>query len=148
MPLDEQSSLLCELEKKLHRPETRASADAVAGLLADEFIEFGASGQIWTRQQVIDGLARDRTTHAEGEHDGSEFRVHWLAEGVALVTYRGTLRMPSLGTERRYLRSSIWKRIDGQWRMVFHQGTPAAEAAVLPPVGNLDMRISPPSRRP
>jgi hypothetical protein len=123
-----QSALLCELEKKLHRAEIRASADEVAGLLADEFFEFGASGTVWTRQQVIEGLPRDQKTQSEGELGGSDFSVHWLAEGVALVTYRGTRRIPSETKEHHYLRSSIWKLINGQWRMAFHQGTPTRHA--------------------
>jgi hypothetical protein len=114
MQLDEQSALLCELEKKLHRPEIRASADKLAGLLADEFFEFGASGTIWTRQLVIEGLPRDQKTQTEGEPGCSDFVVHWLADGVALVTYRGTGRIPSEAKERHYLRSSIWKLVDGQ----------------------------------
>jgi hypothetical protein len=123
--LDEASAFLCELEKKLQRPEIRASPDEVAGLLADEFFEFGASGSVWTRQQVIEGLPRDQKTQAGSELDCSDFSVNWLAEGVALVTYRGTRRILSEAKEHHFLRSSVWKLTDGQWRMIFHQGTQA-----------------------
>jgi hypothetical protein len=128
MQIDEQSALLCELERKLHRPEIRASADELARLLANEFFEFGASGNIWTREQVIEDLPREQETQTEGELGGSDLFVRWLADGVALVTYRGTRRIPAEPKERQYLRSSIWKSIEGQWQMVFHQGTPARHA--------------------
>lgn len=82
MRLNERSSLLCDLEKKLHRPEICASPDEVAALLADEFFEFGASGTVWTRQRVQEKPQPAR------ELDSREFSVHWLAEGVALVTYQ------------------------------------------------------------
>ena len=127
MQLDERSTLLCDLERKLHRPEIRASADEVAALLADEFFEFGASGTVWTRQHVIERLPQEKPQPA-CELDSREFSVHWLAEGVALVTYRGTRRIPSEAKEFHFLRSSIWKLINGQWRMVFHQGTPTRHA--------------------
>jgi len=123
MPLTERDILLCELEQRLHSPEIRASPDEVARLLADEFFEFGASGTVWSRQQVIDGLPQEPRQPAR-ELGSSDFSVHWLDEGVAFVTYRGTRRIPSEGKEFHFLRSSIWKLIDGHWRMVFHQGTP------------------------
>jgi hypothetical protein len=123
MQLDAQSTLLCELEMRLQRPEIRASATEVAALLADEFFEFGASGNVWSRRQTIEDLPQEQNSPPR-ESSCSDFSVRWLAEGVALVTYRGTRRIPSEGEELCFLRSSIWKLIDGQWRMAFHQGTP------------------------
>jgi hypothetical protein len=73
MQLDDRSTLLCDLEKKLHRPEIRASADEVAALLADEFFEFGASGTVWTRQHVIERLPQEKPQPA-CELDSREFR--------------------------------------------------------------------------
>jgi hypothetical protein len=128
MQLDKQGTLLCELEKRLHHPETRASSAEVASLLADEFFEFGASGLVWSRQQVIDGLPQEQKTQPARELGSSNFAVHWLAEGVALVTYRGTRRTPSDGMVFHFLRSSIWKLINERWQMVFHQGTPVGSA--------------------
>jgi hypothetical protein len=39
------------------------------------------------------------------------------------VAYRTVSRISTTGEQRRTLRSSIWKRIDGRWQMIFHQGT-------------------------
>ena len=47
-----------------------------------------------------------------------EFRARELAPGCVLATFR------VVGDGVRSLRSSIWLRRDGEWRMVFHQGTP------------------------
>jgi hypothetical protein len=128
MRLDKQSTLLCELEKKLQRPEIRSSPEEVAGLLADEFFEFGASGSVWTRKQVIKRLPLEQKTRPAHEVICNDVSVHWLAEGVALVTYRGTWRIPSEAKESHSLRSSIWKLTNGQWRIAFHQGTPTRHA--------------------
>ena len=125
MQLDEQSALLCDLERKLQHADTRASSDEMARLLADEFFEFGASGSVWSRKQVIEDLPQEKTQPAR-ELSCSDFSVHWLAKDVALVTYRGTRRIPSEDKKLHFLRSSIWKLIDRQWRMVFHQGTPTS----------------------
>lgn len=129
MQLGEQSTLLCELEQQLQRPEIRSSPDEVARLLADEFFEFGASGSVFTRQQVIEELPHEQKTQPTRELICNNFSVQWLAEGVALVTYRGTRRILSEAKEFRFLRSSIWKLINGQWRMAFHQGTPTRHAS-------------------
>jgi hypothetical protein len=123
MQRDEEARLLCELEKSLLRPEVRACPDEVARLLADDFFEFGASGSVWCRQQVIDSLPREQMQLAY-ELGSSDFSVHWLAESVALVTYRSIRRVPSEAKEFHFLRSSIWKLSDGRWQMAFHQGTP------------------------
>ena len=47
---------LRRLEERLLQPEVRQSAEAVADLLADDFIEFGSSGQVFNKQQIIEGL--------------------------------------------------------------------------------------------
>jgi hypothetical protein len=112
---------------KLQRPEIRASAAEVAALLADDFFEFGASGSVWSREQTLEDLPQEQNEPPR-ETSCSDFAVHWLAENVALVTYRGTRRIPSEARELHFLRSSIWKLIDGQWRMAFHQGTPTEQA--------------------
>jgi hypothetical protein len=50
-------------------------------------------------------------------------KILWLAPEVALVTYRSQKTRPG-GTTQRANRSSIWKKMDGRWQMIFHQGTP------------------------
>ena len=108
-----------ELEESLLRPEIRSSPSAVDRLLADEFVEFGSSGRVYGRRVVVEALRNeppvDRTLR--------DLRVRPLADGVVLLTYRSSRRDAS--GERQFLRSSVWKNVGGQWRMVFHQGTPA-----------------------
>jgi len=125
MAPDDQSSqvstaefiVLRDLEEELLRPEVRKSTDRLDQLLADEFTEFGSSGRIFDKRQIIDALQREAPFHSSL----ADFSVRRLAPGVMLVTYRAT------DTERpdSRIRSSIWKLVDGRWQMVFHQGTPS-----------------------
>ncbi len=110
---------LLGLEQALQQSTTRSDATRLAQLLAEDFVEYGASGNVWgSRAQVIDGL-QDEVFAARRI---TEFAVKkLLSKGVALVTYRG--HRGGVGTS---LRSSIWREEKGQWQMVFHQGTPAA----------------------
>lgn len=50
----------------------------------------------------------------------SDFEIHPLSEEIVLATFRTY----NEGNKQHSLRSSIWKLIDGKWKMHFHQGTP------------------------
>jgi hypothetical protein len=101
---------LIELERRLHTAHTRQNA---AGLLSDDFREFGASGRIWDKPSMLAALAAETHYPIESSH----FVCQHLAEGLALLTY--TAVTPT----RRTLRSSLWRLEDGHWRVLFHQGT-------------------------
>jgi hypothetical protein len=47
-------NLFRDLEEKLLRGETRRSPDETAALLAPDFFEFGESGTVYNRQQIIE----------------------------------------------------------------------------------------------
>jgi hypothetical protein len=109
-----------ELEESLFRPEVRTSPSAVDRLLANEFVEFGSSGRAYSKHDLVEGLQNEPAVH----RTLTDLLVRPLAPSVVLLTYTSVRREEAL--ERRFLRSSIWKEIDGRWQMVFHQGTPAA----------------------
>jgi hypothetical protein len=116
------AALLRAHEESLLRPEFRHNRAAVAALLAEDFEEFGTSGRRWSRSQVLD-LLESETWEAPGLTD---FHCQLLAETVALVTY-ATIR-PAAQPNRpsRSERSSIWIQVKDQWKLRFHQGTPAS----------------------
>jgi ribonuclease HI len=107
-------------EMVLLEPGLRRSSREVLALLHPEFVEFGASGRVWDATSIAGAL--------EGETDadritGRNFVPVRLSGDVVLLTYeahRGA---------HVTLRSSVWVRTDGEWRMRFHQGTPAADRA-------------------
>lgn len=111
---------LFELETSLHKNEVRNSSQAVAALLADDFIEFGSSGRIFNKAAIIEAL---KTEIVDGHPAIANFQVRELAPGVALVTYIATRRAGEEPTVFRALRSSLWRRSNGRWQMTFHQGT-------------------------
>ena len=119
-----EETLLRRLEEKLLKPEVRHSADQVGVLLADDFVEFGSSGGVFNKQQVIEALEQEGPPDPTIRLSLVDFIARRLASDVILVTYR---TIQEDGPERRQskLRSSIWKLIEGRWQMVFHQGTPS-----------------------
>ena len=112
-PADPETVALIRLEDALLVPEVRKSAAQIAALLADEFVEIGSSGRIYDKNQIIGQLQQE--SGEESLRTVSDFTARELADGLILVTYRII--------ETRAVRSSIWKRTNSEWRMVFHQGT-------------------------
>jgi hypothetical protein len=106
------------LELELLTNTTRKDAARVSSLLADAFREFGSSGRVYSKQDILAALQNE----APVSISLTNFEMMPLAEGVALVTYQS--RKDQHTSEPTIaLRSSIWT-LDGEnWRMIFHQGT-------------------------
>ena len=109
-------------ELNLLLPVLRSAPGSVAELLADNFIEFGGSGRVYSKQDAIDALAQEPSA----ERHLSDVRCAHISNDVILVTYRLFRRSNSSSALECSLRSSIWRRSDGRWQMEFHQGTPTA----------------------
>jgi hypothetical protein len=112
------------LERLLLDPAVRRDPQQVSALLTEDFFEFGASGRIWTREAALELLAKENYSPPAV----ADFACHVLAEGVVLATYRA-VRVGADRVRQVTLRSSIWIRESGSWRMRFHQGTRAIRAA-------------------
>jgi hypothetical protein len=108
---------LRELEERLLESEVRRDRAQVSALLAEDFLEFGSSGRVWTRAEILDLLATETYTQPEM----IDFACRRIAEGVALATYK-TVRMDA-GERTETLRSSLWTQKSGTWQVRFHQGT-------------------------
>ena len=124
-----EATLLRRLEEELLKPEVRHSPGQVGDLLSDDFVEFGSSGGVFNKQQVIEALEQEGPPDPTIRLSLVDFIARRLASDVILVTYR-TIQEGDPGTQRESrLRSSIWKLIEGRWQMVFHQGTSSTAQA-------------------
>jgi len=110
------------LEEKLLNADTRNSKEELKELLSDDFVEFGSSGRVWNKKDIIADLLNE---NSEGEYSLStdDFKVTCLSSDVAIATYRCYRKKLSGDILRTTLRSSIWKLNDGNWQIYFHQGT-------------------------
>jgi hypothetical protein len=107
----------------LLQPEVRRAAAEVVALLAEGFIEFGSSGRVYCREQIIEALRRESPMQRSLTH----FKTSVLAPGVVLVTYCAVRQRGSAASPELSLRSSIWKLMDGRWQIIIHQGTVARD---------------------
>jgi ribonuclease HI len=93
---------------------TRGDATWFADHLSPDFTEHGRSGRTYDRAQIL-AVPVDTIDVALPLAD---VVVRPVGRDTALITYRSV--QPG-GTAHR---SSVWQRLDGEWRLSFHQGTP------------------------
>lgn len=106
------------LEEQLLTHEVRRDSLRLQQLLADDFLETGASGRQWNKTQSIEALLQeDFLTRAI-----SDFAARQLADGIVLATYRCECFSVE-GYQAGSLRSSLWRRKGDSWELVYHQGT-------------------------
>lgn len=119
-PADDLVAELVELERMLLDPAVRGDARRLDELLHPDFVEIGASGRVWDREATLSALPGSPALEA----DCDPISAVELAPGVAQLLYRSIARVD--GITRSSLRSSIWQRVDGAYRLRFHQGTAEA----------------------
>ena len=112
-PVDHDLGTVIELEERL----ARRRGAGLEKLIAAEFLEFGRSGKVWCRDDIVGAL--DAPAPAALELAGVEAR--FVGDEIVHCTYQ------SIGPRGRTLRSSLWVKRQGEWRIVFHQGTPVPD---------------------
>ena len=113
------------LELALARRDEGAIPGGYEAVLHDSLVEFGSSGRVWTRDEVLEALAAGARTDAVSIEG---FDVHVVRPGVFLVMFETVETDPSTGLTARRRRSSLWMREGDGFRLRFHQSTP------IPPV--------------
>jgi ribonuclease HI len=109
--------VVVRLERELLEPGIRADASRLAAILHTDFEEIGRSGRLWGREAIVQALAEEKPAGVDFELLGSDR----LSPESILLTIRTT---DDRGTA---LRSSLWLRVNGRWRLRFHQGTPESD---------------------
>lgn len=118
------SQELCEhlkrLETSLHTVAVRSDQARLGDLLHDEFVEFGRSGKVYSKRDVLQEF---QDYSQPFDIVSRDFQFAQLGENAVLVTYRSAHLDSNRKEHRQSLRSSIWQKADRGWVMRFHQGT-------------------------
>jgi len=107
---------LARREAILHRPGPTLSRSDLARLIDPAFVEIGASARRWDREATLALLERRRDAPPSGSWRARDFEAFALAPDLVLLLY-------AFESDRTTLRSSLWRRREGEWKIVFHQGT-------------------------
>lgn len=111
---------LQELEESLWRADTRFEDAVMDRILAKDFCEFGRSGRVYERTDMMVG--HGVTPEIEATLPLQDLRIRTLSGDIAQILYVSEVRY---GTNiERANRSSIWRRTGQGWQLCFHQGTP------------------------
>lgn len=112
---------LKRLECSLHGAR-RKDREWLEQILHEGFSEITRSGVVVDRAQTIEALSDEDNVPAILS---SNFRLISVRDNVAILHYRTV----NPDGSRASLHSSCWEITEnGQWKLVFHRGTPEAES--------------------
>ncbi|NVD72669.1 DUF4440 domain-containing protein [Duganella sp. BJB488] len=117
-------AILCELSARepiFHRREFGTSREDLLNMTADDFWEIGASGAVYDREFVIETLLERYQSPEPDDLVCSDFTIRQLARGLYQLNY--VLQQPG----RRTRRTTLWRKTNEAWQIVFHQGTVISE---------------------
>jgi hypothetical protein len=104
-------------EPIFHRLELGTSREALERMTEPDFWEVGASGRRYSREHVFE-ILEERYRRAEPDPwQTREFHCREVAPDNYLLTY--TLEQDGRITRR----ATLWRRREGAWKIVYHQGT-------------------------
>jgi len=112
--------IIFNLEEKLQQTNIRKSTNELEKLISDNFIEIGSSGTIYTKKDVLRNLPASPTI----KFTMTDFKTHILCPDIIQSLFRTEKINQDTGSTTHSLRSSLWKKEDNAWKMIFHQGTP------------------------
>jgi ribonuclease HI len=113
------------LELALARRDETAIPGGYEAVLHNSVVEFGTSGRVWTRDEILAALQSGPRVDAVTIE---RFDAQVVRPGVFLVMYETTQTDPVTGLTTRQRRSSLWMKEGDGFVLRFHQSTPIPPA--------------------
>lgn len=120
MELNAIAGQIQRLELTLLQSDLTAHPGLIDELLAENFEEIDNDGQLHTRDDVI-GWLKHKDPHIRWAF--KDFRVKALTDDLVLAIYSVQKPDQSGTSIPGSIRTSLWQRQGGNWKMVFHQAT-------------------------
>ena len=107
-------------EPIFHHPEKFGKTkEDIEKQMCDEFLEVGASGNVYTKQDVVETLLeRYNDSDYQDIWEARDFAITKIAPNNYLLTY--VLIQEKTRVTRR---STLWRKVNGDWKILYHQGT-------------------------
>ncbi len=113
-------STIKALEIELHQFSSRKNVSLVNSLIHESFMEFGRSGRIYCKSDIIESLRLEKDDILIWSQD---FTLQNMVANMVLLTYKSAHVMECGKLHRFSLRSSLWLKVKDKWMINFHQGT-------------------------
>ncbi|MDP2193349.1 MAG: YciI family protein [Alphaproteobacteria bacterium] len=128
---DDLNKILAELKSRepiFHHPEKFGKTkEDIANQMCDEFWEVGASGNVYTKQDVIETLLeRYNNPDFQDIWETNHFAITKIAPDHYLTTY--ILIQDKTRVTRR---STLWRKKNGDWKILYHQGTVIDKGSII-----------------
>ena len=104
-------------EPIFHHPEFGTTRLDYENMTDPDFWEVGASGRRYSREFVLDTLAKRAPDPEESRWLTRDFQCREIAADNYLITY--TLHQGARVTRR----ATLWRRAAAGWQALYHQGT-------------------------
>ena len=105
-------------EPIFHHPEFGTERSDFETMTDPGFWGVGASGRRYGREYSIDQLVQRYSSPHDDDWEAENFHCSRIADDNYLLTY--TLIQDQTRVTRR---STIWRRSEGGWKILYHQGT-------------------------
>ena len=109
--------LVIALELEVQTPQCRSDERRIRELLADDFVEIGASSRRWDLASTLEMLREESTDPDVAKIEVLDLEAREISSGVVQVLWT------SSRGGRQARRTSIWCLREQRWRLVYHQGT-------------------------
>jgi hypothetical protein len=117
---------LLQFENDLLDPDFCSDIDKLEHRFAAGFVEYGQSGAVYGRDAMIRFLLASKKRNIEIRN----FTVRCLGSSAAVANFTAVEGLESGKSGMpgdRSLRTSVWVKEEGDWRIFFHQGTAIRE---------------------
>lgn len=112
--------ILAELQARepiFHTPQFGSTRADYEQLMDEAYWEVGASGRRYGREFILNLVSTRPPDPTESSWLTRDFQCREIAPDNYLLTY--TLQQGARITRR----STLWRRVGGTWRILYHQGT-------------------------
>lgn len=106
-------------EPIFHHPDKFGTTkEDILAMMGEEFWEVGASGNVYNKEYVVETLLeRYSNPNYQDVWETKNFKLAEIAPNNYLLTY------VLLQGKRITRRCTIWRYVDGSWKILYHQGT-------------------------
>lgn len=109
---------LMQLEPIFHRAHVDTKRHEFEDMTDVDFWEIGASGQRYERDFVLDTLEQRHAQPLTEHWETHDFHCQQIAPDHYLISY-----LLIQEQVRKSRRTTIWRRTEAGWKILFHQGT-------------------------
>ena len=117
--MNDLKEVIYKLETSLLQQEVRSSVESLDALISNDFIEYGSSGLVYSKDIILKRLPQE----VSPSYVLYDFEIVVLSENIIQTRFK-TDRINLDNTKTVSLRTSLWRKSNNKWQIFFHQGTP------------------------